>query len=482
MKKRITAVALGLAFIAAACGSGGTRNDSSGATTAAAPTEAPATTASAPVGSTATTAAPEAPTTEAAKDPCAGVTLEATEVGITADTITLMAMADTGSPLAPGLAQGAIDAMKGWADAVNASGGLACRKVAVETYDSKLDANETRNGYTKGCETAFAMVGTYSLFVADTSEMVNCKDKAGAQTGLPETPAFIQSPIQACNPSTFSAWNLGEPCPLQTGVRELTAVTATGKYLKSVLGDDAHGVYILANTTPTLIESAMANFRYMQRDLGLVADVEGGAGSRDTQDHFTPYATVAKEKGSTFVYSLPAINNFLGMYREAKAQGVDTVKVWLCSPVCYDPAFLSAGGSEVEGVQSFIYTLPYEEASENAAMQEFMAHVQTHNNFAMNAWVNAQLFRTAVDAVVGEKGPNGLTRAALLDALAKVEDFDAGGLIGPTTPSKRIPTSCVIIVGVHNGAYERVYPTEAGTFSCTEPGKISIDPSTEYKG
>jgi branched-chain amino acid transport system substrate-binding protein len=48
---------------------------------------------------------------------------------------------------------------------------------------------------------------------------------------------------------------------------------------------------------------------------------------------------------------------------------------------------------------------------------------------AMNAWVGAELFRLAAEAVL-ESGEE-LTRESLLAALDEVTDFDAGGLIPP---------------------------------------------------
>src|SRR4051812_34308455 len=48
------------------------------------------------------------PTTATANATCEGTTLEATDTGVTADTITIQVMADTGSALAPGLFQGNI--------------------------------------------------------------------------------------------------------------------------------------------------------------------------------------------------------------------------------------------------------------------------------------------------------------------------------------------------------------------------------------
>ena len=69
--------------------------------------------------------------------------LTATDVGITPTEIRIGVIADTGSPIAPGLFQGAVDAVKAWAEYMNKNeGGLAGRKVVVDTYDSKLSADD----------------------------------------------------------------------------------------------------------------------------------------------------------------------------------------------------------------------------------------------------------------------------------------------------------------------------------------------------
>src|SRR3954449_372720 len=86
------------------------------------------------------------PTTVAADSKCDGVVLEATDTGVTADTITVQVMADTGSALAPGLFQGNIDALKAYETYANAHGGIGCRKLVVKTWDSKLSAEESKNG------------------------------------------------------------------------------------------------------------------------------------------------------------------------------------------------------------------------------------------------------------------------------------------------------------------------------------------------
>jgi hypothetical protein len=107
---------------------------------------------------------------------CTKEALQATEVGVTADTISVEVMADTGSPLAPGLFQGNVDAMNAYAKWINANGGVGCRELKVEAWDSKLDATESKNGIINACKNDFAMVGGNSLFNPDVSVIGNCVD------------------------------------------------------------------------------------------------------------------------------------------------------------------------------------------------------------------------------------------------------------------------------------------------------------------
>src|SRR5262245_55558698 len=77
-------------------------------------------------------------TTSGGDDTCSSETLTASEVGVSDDTITITVVADTGSPIKPGLFKGSVDGLNAWAAYVNDNGGLACRRVAVKTADSRL--------------------------------------------------------------------------------------------------------------------------------------------------------------------------------------------------------------------------------------------------------------------------------------------------------------------------------------------------------
>jgi len=88
-----------------------------------------------------------------------GAAQTASDVGISPTEIRIGVVADTGSSLAPGLFQGAVDATQAWAKYMNEKeGGLAGRKIVVDTYDSSLDANKSRNAIIEACGKDFAII------------------------------------------------------------------------------------------------------------------------------------------------------------------------------------------------------------------------------------------------------------------------------------------------------------------------------------
>ena len=127
----------------------------------------------------------------------------ATDIGITADEIHIAVVADVDTPIAPNLFIGSRDAVIGFAKYMNANGGLAGRKVVVDFYDSKINPTETRNGTISACANDFAMVGTSAVFLATVDDMRNCKDKAGAVTGIPDIPFVTTALVQQCSDESF---------------------------------------------------------------------------------------------------------------------------------------------------------------------------------------------------------------------------------------------------------------------------------------
>ena len=82
-------------------------------------------------------------------------------------------------------------------------GGLAGRKIVVDTYDSKLSADDARNSIIEACSKDFAIVGTTALFVNNVDDLVGCKDSKGAATGLPDFPVVTTEVVHQCSPVSF---------------------------------------------------------------------------------------------------------------------------------------------------------------------------------------------------------------------------------------------------------------------------------------
>ncbi|MEZ5166797.1 MAG: hypothetical protein R2695_10005 [Acidimicrobiales bacterium] len=357
-------VVLAFGLLAAACGDGrdgGTTTD----------TGAPGTTTAGttPGGS-------EPVTTEPTDDPCAGVTLEATETGVTADEITLIVMADVDSPLAPGLFQGSVDGAKAWADDINSRGGLGCRQVNMVFHDSMLNPTETTNGFLEACQSALAMVGTTVLFSNDTTDLQTCPDAAGNATGVAR-PGLHRL---RGRPPVLDGVVLAQPprrrVPLRDGSPRLQRRPGAAGWALDQAGGDLHGVFLVPGDLPSTTAPAVPNIAG-QEAKGVVFDKVYKVSGSATQSAFTPFVQAMKADGSNYVYNGSNDAAMAKMINEATAQNLDTSSVtWLCSLSCYTPTFLE-NGAAVEGTYVWLFFLPFEEADTNEELGKFMNAIGT---------------------------------------------------------------------------------------------------------
>jgi hypothetical protein len=431
----------------------------------------PATTT--PAASATTAAAAGTPTTAA--NQCT-VPLQATDVGVTPTTITIEVMADVGSALAPGLFQGNIDAINAFASFINAKGGLACRKVVVRTWDSKLDPTESKNGQIDACQNAFAMVGTNALFNPDITTLNTCADKSGQATGLPDIAAVSADINEQCGVTVFNVQGVTQKCPAAQGAQ---AYTESAGFARWATQQDPglHGLYLVAGDLPSTTRVEVPQFMALAQ-AGITWDGTPKVSGADTQPAYTPRVELAKAKGSTIIYDGSNDVAMVRMRKEADAQGgLSAVKVWGCTTACYTKAFLAQGGSDVEGTYVWLGFLPFEEASYNAEDQNYVNAVGPSkvDSFGANGWQAAVAFEDAVNAVVKSDGPNGLTRAALMTALKGMTHFDAHGWIGPKALQGGPSISpCFMVAQVQNGKFVRVYPTKPGTMDCNPANNVTV--------
>ena len=402
--------------------------------------------------------------------------LTATDVGITPTEIRLGVIADTGSSLAPGLFQGSVDAVQAWAKYMNQKeGGLAGRKIVVDVYDSGLDPNKSRNAIIEACSKDFALVGTTSIFVFNTDDLVGCKDAKGAATGVPDFPVLTTEVAHQCSPVSFPI----NPPILDCATKDQNPQTyrgglgATGYYLKKFGKNALHGLYLYPSDLKASKDSWVPQFTARQQ-AGIKADATFDVSARAQQSAFTPFVQAMKDSGSTYGTQGGPAATMIALMKEAKIQGVTTVKVWDCALQCYDKAILAA--PETDGLYVATLFLPFDETKSNAMLANFIKFTGADkaDGFGAQAWASGVLFRDAVNKVVAESGNNGVTRAATLGAVKSITEFDADGMIGTINPGGKVPSDCYALTQVKGSKFVRIFPKKAGTFDCDPKNTYSI--------
>ena len=455
----VIAALVAAVLLAAGCSSSSSSSSSS---------SAPAATASSASGSA--SAAPS------------GSAAPASDIGITPTTIKIGMIADVNNSLVPGLFQKSVNAVNAWAAGVNASGGLAGRKVVVDFCDSKLDPNATSNCVIKACQNDFALVGTAANALEDISDIDGCKNAAGKAIGIPNLAAFAFLPL-ACDPDTYLQAGLGTYCKTAKDNPSTYQVpVGDARYFTSHY-QNLHGIWLYDSDVPTFKITQTPVFQ-AQSNLGIKKDGQGfyALSGAAPQSALTPFIQVIKSSGSTFAYVDVTTASMVLVRREAQLQGVNTVKVWVCNSGCYDPSFYQQGGATVNGTYALLLELPYlSDYKVNPTLDKLVTQlggVNNLNNNALGSYIMALLFQDAVQKAVANGGT--LNRETLFTALNNEHAFNAQGIIGTTDIGNRVASPCQVVVQLQNGVWQRAFPTKPGTFDCNSANvstiKMSVTP------
>jgi hypothetical protein len=418
-----------------------------------------------------------------------GTPLKATDVGVTPDAITVTVLADVDNPVSPGLFKGSWDGVKAWGQYINDQGGLACRKVVVKTADSKLNPDIAKAAVAAACSNSFALVGTTAVFLTDVTAMNNCKDKAGAATGLPDLAELQTEASQQCSPVSFAALPITSSCPYKgSGPRTFKVGYTQYDYYLNNVSKDLHGVFAIPKDVNSTIAATMPIIR-AENKMGIKSDFEKGMSTLAAQSDYTPIMQAIRQHNSNYGRNGATYAATVLMRKEAAAQGVnDQVKVWDCSLQCYDSRLISEGGSAVDRQYVWLNFLPMEDKGSNRELDTFLQYDKQPNGFGMQSWLAGEVFAQAVnDAMASHNNdPNSLTRANLLAAIRNIHDFDANGMAAPHIDiGNKTGSLCLVGMQVKDSKFVRIDPPQPGTFDCDNnkpPLTLTIDPLAEYHG
>jgi ABC-type branched-subunit amino acid transport system substrate-binding protein len=400
---------------------------------------------------------------------------KAEEVGVTATQIRLGVIADVNNSISPGVFKASVDAMRAWAKVVNASGGIAGRKVVIDFYDSQLNPNETRNAIIKACANDFALVGSEALFMSNVSDMVACQNKAGQAIGIPDMPGLALDPAQQCSPVTYGIIIDGPYCKTKDqNPQTYLAAQGDARWFLSQ-NKDLHGVWLVPADLKSTKNGLIPTYTAMV-NLGIKKDGQGfyDTFETDPESALTPVIQVIKDNNSTFAYS--GSDKMASLRKEAALQGVTSVKVWGCTQACYSKPFLQSGGANVEGTYSVITTLPfYTEYQRNPTLKKLVAAVGGIDKVDSNAvasWLAALLFQDASSKALAAGGS--FDRQAIFNALKQETKFNAQGIMGPTNVADHLEPTCIVMTQVKGGKLVRAYPKQPGTFDCNPKNVVQI--------
>jgi hypothetical protein len=405
---------------------------------------------------------------------------KATEVGVTPNEIHIAVIADVDNPLVPGVFAGSRDAVVGFAKYINASCAtknkcLAGRKLVVDSYDPHLNPTTTRTDEILACANDLAMVGTSAVTLESVEDMRNCKDQAGATTGIPDIPFLAAPLVQQCSNESFPVAPIGIRCATKDQhPQTYDSNVARGYYFLKKYGA-LHGIYLFSSNSKDGYDDELVGDGGL-RDIGGVgrgirSDGDFAVSAGAIQSEFTPFVQAMKTKGSNYAQCAQPDVCTVELRKEAVLQSAtNQVKVWDCGN-CYDKQFLQAGGADVEHEYVWNGSLPFYDPREQKANPMLANAIRftgqdKFDGAGIFAWAAAVAFRDAVNADVKAHGVNGLTRANLLAALNGIHKFDAGGMIAPHDFAGRKISDCEVLLQVRHGRFVRVQPTKPGTFDC----------------
>jgi hypothetical protein len=401
---------------------------------------------------------------------------KATEVGVSADAIRIAVIADVESQLAPGLFKGAADAVEGFGRFMNAHGGLAGRKVVVDFLDSKLSADEARNAVIQACQDDFALIGTSALFLNNVDDMISCPDARGVATGLPDIPGVATELVQACSPVSFPV----NPPALDCSTRRATPQTYRGNvgatvYYRQRLGKSLRGVTVNTNDLQSA-HNAIAVGYELAKAAGVEIDADFNVSARSPQSAYTPIVEAIKDSNANIVMDQLNYASNVSLRKEAKLQGVTSVKAWSCPVSCYEQGFLQQGGADVEGHYVPLTFLPFDETKSNKMLASFVKYTGRDKvtGLGASAWAAGVLLRDAIEKIVRRDGVNGITRAAFLDIVERTHDFDADGMFGKVDIGGKVPGTCGVMMQVQGGKFVRLQPKKPGTLHCDKKNLKTI--------
>lgn len=387
-----------------------------------------------------------------------GATLEATDVGITADSIQIGTIADPGFSGRPGLNQDIFDSAEAFTKWCNEAGGISGRKIVLKQRDAKLTEYQAR--MIEACDQGdFMLVGGGGVFDDQGQpERLSCS--------LPNIPAFVTNPqaigadlVVAPLPNDFQTLPVGDMRWLAEQYPEAT----------KKVGLLVAGVAV----TMTVAERT----KEAMRELGWEVVYEekyNAAGEASWRG----YAEGLKSSGARALVWFADPGNLAGVlkamaeieYHPDFVRGVGNL---------YDPLLLAEAGQAADNlfIQGTHYPfLDAELAAENPATMQYLEIIDEYDpggkvaNLGLAGFSAWLLFARAAS----ECGAD-LTRDCVWEHASQIEEWTGGGLHARQDLTANRSSECFVEIEATDGEFRIVdVGANEGIFHCAEENVVDL--------
>ena len=407
--------------------------------------------------------------------------------GLTESTIKLGVIVDdkTGG-VDDGRSTSAFLAVLAWAEALNADGGLAGRRVRVGLIDAGLFGHD--EALRQVCEgDFFAVVGSDALFDDEGAEQLS-----SPECGLLDFPARANSSVRANLPNSFFS------VPVPAGMVEVGTLRVMTERHPEAPSSTAT-IFVNFPTTVVAVEQILEAAMSMGYEVVYDPTVEFDA-------DFSVHSEALEEIGAKMLIWAGDANRLADIL-DAAAAAEFSFEV-ACWSACHSAVFLDllAGRLDAPGgpnsgpsldpnldvsvsfggeILTWSPFLPPSEQAHGPELQAYrlwLEEVEPGSEPDLKgvaAWAAARLFEEAVLRSVHAGTPREdfdlLTAEAVTDAARGIGNWNGRGLHGVSHPGRGVPTPCGVVLAVSEDGWRRVHPVEPGTFDCSPENLFTLE-------
>jgi ABC-type branched-subunit amino acid transport system substrate-binding protein len=381
----------------------------------------------------------------------------ASDKGVTATDIHIGTVTDKGFPGRSGLNKEMYDGAVAFAAWCNSHGGISGRKLVIDDRDAAL--TNYQGVVTTSCDADLALVGGGAVF--DDGD-----NGAREACGLPNLPGYVVT--QKARTATLQVQAVPNPVDSIAGGPLVAMDRISPGSLQSTS--------VMTGNLGTTIAVRDDTVKAINLLGGKVVDqsVYNPNGESD----WSPFVTTLKDKNVKALIMVGEPVN-LALFEKAMATADYYPDVIMETANFYDTQLTQTGGDAIKNTYVGTSFVPFENASQNKATQDYLDMMKQFNPGGKVAALGAQgmsallLFAQAAT----QCGAN-LTRQCLLDNAKRVTTWTGGGLHGQTNPGANGGSPCFLVLQAAASGFsvnQQATAANQGMFNCDPKNVLSLN-------